>query len=134
GSDQRGMDVVGTRMQLSPDGAPLNVTARVIDLSIPPGTAAAIAATTNLQYVTRWQLGDILSYAAMENTPANQPSYYAGKVQSIDLCSVSACFPHVLTYPEPGFGGTAEPGTINCPATPSASNPCSVTIAVRVGD
>src|SRR5438094_872832 len=134
GSDQRGMDVVGTSMQLSPDGATLNVTARVIDLSNPAGTAAAIAATTNLQYVTRWQLGDTLYYAAMENTPANQPSYYAGKVQSIDLCSVSACFPHVLTYPEPVFGGTAEPGTINCPARPSASNPCSVTIAVRVGD
>ena len=134
GSDQRGMDVVGTSMQLSPDGATLNVTARVIDLSNPAGTAAAIVATTNLQYVTRWQLGDTLYYAAMENTSANQPSYYAGKVQSIDLCSVSACFPHVLTYPEPVFGGTAEPGTINCPARPSASNPCSVTIAVRVGD
>jgi hypothetical protein len=70
----------------------------------------------------------------MENTAANRPTFYAGKAQSIDLCSVSACFPHVLTYPEPHFGGNAESGTINCPATPSASNPCSVTIAVRVGD
>jgi len=134
GSDQRGMDILGSSMHLSADGSTLNVSARVIDLSNPALTAAAIAGTTNVQYVTRWQFGDTLYYAAMENTPTNQPSYYAGKVQSIDLCSVSACFPHVLTYPEPGFGGIAEPGTITCPASPSPSNPCTVTVAVRVGD
>jgi len=121
-------------MQLSTDGGTLSVTMRVIDLSNPAGTAAAIAGTTNLQYVTRWQFGNTLYYAAMENTPANQPSFYAGKTRSIDLCSVSACFPHVLTYPEPPFGGNAEPGTITCPATPSPSNPCSLTIAVNVAD
>src|SRR5207248_80923 len=129
-----GMDILGSSMQLSADGGTLNVTTRVIDLSNPAGTAAAIAGTSNVQYVTRWQFGNTLYYAAMENTVANQPTFYAGKTQSIDLCSVSACFPHVLTYPEPSFGGTAEPGTITCPAAPSASNPCSVTIAVGVGD
>ena len=134
GNVQRGMDILGSSMQLSADGGTLNVTTRVIDLSNPAGTAAAIAGTSNVQYVTRWQFGNTLYYAAMENTVANQPTFYAGKTQSIDLCSVSACFPHVLTYPEPSFGGTAEPGTITCPAAPSASNPCSVTIAVRVGD
>jgi len=134
GTAQRGMDIVGTSMQLSTDGGTLSVTMRVIDLSNPAGTAAAIAGTTNLQYVTRWQFGNTLYYAAMENTPANQPSFYAGKTRSIDLCSVSACFPHVLTYPEPPFGGNAEPGTITCPATPSPSNPCSLTIAVNVAD
>ena len=134
GANVKGMDVVGTSLQLSADGSTLSVTARVIDLSNPAATALAIAGTSNLQYVTRWQFGNTLYYAAMENTPANQPSYYSGKVQSLDLCSVSACFPHVLTYPEPGFGGTAESGTVTCPAMPSASNPCSVTIEVRVGD
>ena len=134
GNVQRGMDILGSSMQLSADGGTLNVTTRVIDLSNPAGTAAAIAGTSNVQYVTRWQFGNTLYYAAMENTVANQPTFYAGKTQSIDLCSVSACFPHVLTYPEPSFGGTAEPGTITCPAAPSASNPCSVTIAVGVGD
>jgi len=133
GADQPGLDVLGTSMQLSADGSTLNVTARVIDLSNPAGTAAAIAGTTNVQYVTRWQLGNTLYYAAMENTPANHPSFYSGKVQSLDLCSVSACFPHVLTYPEPGFGGTTETGTIVCPAAPSVSNPCNVTISVGVG-
>ena len=134
GGGQSGMDILGTSLQLSDDHRFLNVTTKVVDLSNPTGTTAAIAGTTNLQYVTRWQFGNTIYYAAMENTAANRPSFYAGKAQSIDLCSVSACFPHVLTYPEPHFGGNAESGTINCPATPSPSNPCSVTIAVRVGD
>src|SRR5439155_2462009 len=115
------MDILGTSLQLSDDHRFLNVTTKVVDLSNPTGTTAAIAGTTNLQYVTRWQFGNTIYYAAMENTAANRPSFYAGKAQSIDLCSVSACFPHVLTYPEPHFGGNAESGTINCPAPPSPS-------------
>src|SRR5207248_3732074 len=90
GNVQRGMDILGSSMQLSADGGTLNVSTRVIDLSNPAGTAAAIAGASNLQYVTRWQLGNTLYYAAMENTLANQPTFYAGKTQSIDLCSVSA--------------------------------------------
>ena len=133
GANVQGMDVLGTTLQLSADGSTLNVTTRVINLSNPAVTAATVA-SANLQYVTRWQFGNTIYYAAMENTALNRPTYYAGKAQSIDLCSVSACFPHVITYPEPGFGGTAEPGTITCPATPSASNPCSLTIAVNVAD
>src|SRR5438046_1768927 len=119
GGGQSGMYILGTSLQLSDDHRFLNVTTKVVDLSNPTGTTAAIAGTTNLQYVTRWQFGNTIYYAAMENTAANRPSFYAGKAQSIDLCSVSACFPHVLTYPEPHFGGNAESGTINCPATPS---------------
>ena len=134
GSALPGMDVLGTSLHVSPDGSTLNVTTRVVDLSNPAATALAIAGTNYLQYVTRWQLGNTIYFAAMENTAANQPIFYAGRAQSLDLCSVSACFPHVLTYPEPGFGGVAEQGTINCPAAPSSSNPCSVTIAVRVAD
>ncbi len=134
GGGQSGMDIVGTSLQLSDDHRFLNVTTKVVDLSNPAGTALAIAGTSNLQYLTRWQFGNTIYYAAMENTAAKRPTFYAGKAQSIDLCSVSACFPHVLTYPEEHFGGNAESGTINCPAAPSASSPCSVTIAVRVGD
>lgn len=134
GSERTGMDILGTSLQLSDDGRFLNVTTRVIDLSNPAATALSIAGTNFLQYVTRWQFGNTIFYAAMENTAANRPTFYAGKAQSIDLCSVSACFPHVITYPEPHFGGNAEQGTISCPATPSVSDPCSLTIAVRVGD
>jgi len=41
----------------------------------------------------------------------------------------------VITYPEPGFtGGFAESGSISCPAAPSASNPCTLTINVNAAD
>ncbi len=79
------------------------------------------------------QMGNTVYYAAMENNVLNQPIFYAGTMQTIDLCSVSACFPHVLTYPEPGSGptftGKAETGSINC-----SSLPCTLTIAVKVTD
>ena len=79
-------------------------------------------------------MGNTVYYAAMENNAANQPIFYAGAMQTIDLCSVSACFPHVLTYPEPGAGptftGKPEAGSISCPAT----GPCTLTIAVNVAD
>ena len=134
GSNTRGMDILGSSLRLSDNGSTLNVTMQVTDLSHPASTALAITGANFLQYVTRWQFGNTIFYAAMENTAANGPIFYAGKAQSIDLCSVSACFPHVITYPEPTFGGTTEPGIVQCPAGPSVSNPCSVTIAVNVAD
>src|SRR2546423_9854379 len=79
-------------------------------------------------------MGNTIYYAPMSNPAATQPSFYAGKAQSVDLCSVSACFPHVITYPEPGLGGSAETGSISCPASPSAANPCTLTISVRLAD
>jgi hypothetical protein len=143
GANQRGMDIRSSQLQLSADGKSLNVTMQVVDLTNPAATIASLIAagdtgTTNLQYVTRWQMGDKIFYAAME-TMGGSPSFYAGAAQSIDLCSVSACFPHVITYPEPGAAGTTftgkpEPGTITCPAAPSADNPCSMTINVNVLD
>ena len=126
-----GMDVVGSQLSLS--GGMLTVTTKVVDLSNPALTSASLAAPL-LHYVTRWQMGDTLYYAAMQNTAANQPTFYAGKTQSVDLCSVSACFPHVLTYPEPGLGGTQETGTVQCPATPSVKSPCTITVTVNAAD
>src|SRR2546428_3919754 len=134
GSDVAGMDILGSGLQLSANGQTLNVITRLIDLANPGATAAAIAGTTLLQYVTRWQMGNTIYYAAMANNALNQPSFYAGKAQSVDLCSVSACFPHVITYPEPLLGGSQEKGSIQCPVTPSVSNPCTVTVTVTVAD
>jgi hypothetical protein len=128
-----GMDVLGTQLSLSGDLKTLTVTTKVIDLGHPGTTSTTIAAPL-LHYVTRWQLGNTLYYAAMENSAANQPRFYAGKTQTVDLCSVSACFPHVLTYPEPDLGGTAEPGSVTCPVAPSATTPCTVTIKVNAAD
>jgi hypothetical protein len=139
GSNQRGMDIRSSQLLLSPDGQTLTVTMQVVDASNPAATLTSLTAAgaTNVQYVTRWQMGNTLYYAAMENTALNQPSFYAGATQSIDLCSVSACFPHVLTYPEPGAGtftGKPESGTITCPGQPSASNPCTLAVRVKVAD
>jgi len=40
----------------------------------------------------------------------------------------------VLTYPEPGLGGTQESGTVKCPATPSVKSPCTLTVKVDTAD
>jgi hypothetical protein len=141
GTNVPGMDILSNSISLS--GSTLTVTTRIVDLSHPAATAAGIPGTAYLQYVTRWQMGNTLYYAAMENTALNNPIFFAGKAQSVDLCSVSACFPHVITYPEPlpasggsgpGFTGSMESGSINCPSAPSANNPCTLTINVKVAD
>jgi hypothetical protein len=132
GTNVPGMDILSNAMSLS--GSTLTVTTKVVDLSNPAATAARIPGAAFLQYVSRWQMGNTIYYAAMETTAQNQPAFFAGKAQSVDLCSVSACFPHVITYPEPGFGGSNETGTVSCPNSPSASNPCTLTIKVNVAD
>src|SRR5438309_2837514 len=133
GSNQPGMDIRSSQLSFSPNGSTLNVTMQVTDLRHPEGAITAIQGATNVQYVTRWQMGNTIYYAAMENNAANQPIFYAGAMQTIDLCSVSACFPHVMTYPEPGTGptftGKTETGSINC-----SSTPCTLTISVKVAD
>src|SRR5438132_4285420 len=132
GTNVPGMDILSNSIGLS--GKTLTLTTRVVDLSNPAATAAKITGTAFLQYVTRWQMGNTIYYGAMENTALNRPIFYAGAAQSVDLCSVSACFPHVITYPEPGLGGSAENGSIKCPSAPSASNPCTLTINVNVAN
>ena len=134
GQNVPGMDILGSSLALSPDGKTLTATTKVVDLTNPLATAAAITGASLLQYVTRWQMGDTIYYAAMTSNAANQPSFYAGRAESVDLCSVSACDPHVITYPEANLGGTAETGKVTCPAAPSASNPCSITVTVATVD
>ena len=106
GLNQPGFDVQSSHLSLSAGGTTLNVTMQVTDLAHPAAAIAGVPGATNVQYLTRWQMGNTVYYAAMENNAANQPIFYAGAMQTIDLCSVSACFPHVMTYPEPGAGAT----------------------------
>ncbi len=134
GTNVPGMDVIQSGVRLTKGGATLRVTMKVVDLTDPATTAAAINGTQYLQYVTRWQMGNTIYYAGFQSDTSNAQTFYAGAAQSVDLCSVSACFPHVITYPEPGVGGTAETGSVACPATPSVSTPCLVTINLPVGD
>lgn len=140
GANVPGLDFTGNKLRLSASGV-LTVTMTVADLSA-GGVATAAAAVTGaqyLQYVTRWQMGNTIYYAMVETTPAQaaagQYQFYAGQAQSIDLCSVSACDPHVIYYPEaPATGGHSETGSISCPATPSPGTPCTATIKVAPAD
>jgi hypothetical protein len=127
-----GFDLTDTRLSLS--SGVLTVTSKVSDLAHPGATAAQIPGTNFLQYVTRWQMGNTIYYAAMEATPAGTRTFYAGRAKSVDLCSVSACFPHVITYPEPGLGGRQEAGRVDCPAAPGPASPCTLTIQVNAAD
>lgn len=132
GKKVSGMDIRGTSLSLSQDT--LTVKLRVVDLKDPAATAKAIPGTSLLDYVTRWQMGNTLYYAEMSTGTSGKPSFSAGRTGSVDLCSVSACFPHVLTYPESGSGGNTERGTVSCPSKPSPVHPCTITISVKGAD
>ena len=130
-----GLDILRSSLAYSSSaGHSLRVTMKVADLSHPSASAARVPGTQLLEYVTRWQMGNTLYYAGMSSTPSGSRSFYAGQTKSVDLCSVSACFPHVLTYPESGQGGQPEHGTVSCPKAPSAASPCTITIDVAAGD
>ena len=68
-------------------------------------SVASAAGTANAQVVVRWQMGDTLYFAAADANAAGPISYYGGKTDAVDLCSVSGCKPNYLTYnafPAPG--------------------------------
>lgn len=66
------------------------------------------------QLTLRWQMGNTLYYATVQEDASGQtaPAWSAGPVSSIDLCSVSACDPHYFVYGGPDNGGTAITGTV----------------------
>src|SRR5437879_2934936 len=70
GTNVPGTDILSNSISLS--GNTLTVTTRIVDLSNPAATAARIAGTAFLQYVTRWQMGNTIYYGAMENTSLNR--------------------------------------------------------------
>lgn len=135
GTNQPAMDL--TKSSLSLSGSTLTVTMKVADLtqlqSVPTATGGVLE-----EYVTRWQMGNTIYYAqaSLAGTTASA-QFSAGQANSLDLCSVSACRPLVLVYgetPNPVAGQTAETGSVACPATPSATNPCTITITVNTAD
>ena len=135
GTNVPGMDIVQSGLSLPRGANTLTVTMKVADLSHPSDTAAAVPGTVFDHYVTRWQMGNTIYYAAFQTDGSGNQTFYAGAAHSVDLCSVSACFPHVITYPEPGLGGSAETGAVTCPPTPSTTTPpCTVTVNQNVAD
>ena len=43
----------------------------------------------------------------VEVGPSGTPTFFAGQALSVELCSVSGCFPHIVDYPAPPRGGLA---------------------------
>ena len=127
GTNLPGLDITGTSLSLQ--GATLHVK-----LTTKGGTIADAAKAANAlfgQMVVRWQLGNNLYYAAVEqDAAAAHTVWYAGQSGSVDLCSVSACFPHYLTYAAPPAGGVAATGTATVDPT---GGPTTYDIAVPVG-
>ena len=65
----------------------------------PLACAALATGVPTAQIVVRWQLGNVLYFAAAEaNAASGATTYYGGKTSSVDLCSVSGCKPNYLTY------------------------------------
>ena len=67
-----------------------------------------------IDYVVRWSgraepsgtgTRNPIYYAAVEVQPGENAEFFAGQAQSIELCSVSGCFPHVIEYPKPPYSG-----------------------------
>ena len=70
--------------------------------------AAQAAAAPFGRLVIRWQMKNTLYHAGVDQDAAGDaPTYYAGKTQSTDSCSVSACDPHTLDYVAPPIQGAA---------------------------
>jgi hypothetical protein len=103
----------------------------------------AFAATGSraVDYVVRWSgpaqvtadsdgVTNPIWYGAVEITPGGAPSFFAGEARSIELCSVSGCFPHVLEYPEPPYGGTSVTGQL---VTDNGSKVDTLVIRVPLG-
>ena len=134
GTNQPGMDMTGNSLSLSGGTLTVtmkvaDLSNAAIASVFNPTTGVPGAAV--LTYVTRWlqpsaagqgtcslpstspttpSTACTLFYAEAQVTPgvaggAPTVSYYAGTAQSIDLCSVSACFPHVVYYPDDGVAG-----------------------------
>jgi hypothetical protein len=95
GTNVPSADITG--LKLTRDGSNL-----VIKVTTAKGTladAAQAAATPFAELTVRWQMGDTLYHAGVEeDAVTGTPRFYAGQTKSTDLCSVSGCKPNYLTY------------------------------------
>jgi hypothetical protein len=82
-----------------------------------PTAALTKTRATAIDYVIRWSGPRKRSparfpvhYAAVELVGSSGPAFFAGTARSLELCSVSGCFPHFLEYARPPQGGKAVRG------------------------
>jgi hypothetical protein len=149
GTEVNALDLTGNQLSLSNNNSTLTVTMKVKSLSTTDLTTA-FAAGPFLSYVTRWLMPSAagagvcslptssactMFYAMAEVTPASVGGgvvvqYAAGRAQTIDLCSVSACFPHVVYYSE----GPPAGNVITCVSGCFDQSTGTITIPVPAGD
>ncbi len=67
--------------------------------------AAQGAAAPYGRLVVRWQMGNVLYHAGVDEDAAGDDTFYAGRTTTTDSCSVSACDPHTLDYVAPPLDG-----------------------------
>lgn len=85
-----------TKLQIAKQAGNLIAT---VTTKAPLAGAALAARVPTAQIVVRWQMGNVLYFAAAEaNAASGATTYYGGKTSSVDLCSVSGCKPNYLTY------------------------------------
>jgi hypothetical protein len=106
-------------LTISGSGATLDLTFRVRSLEDLQSALSATGAGA-LDWVARWSGPPIddpqtgtrnpIYYVAVEVGLDGTPSFFAGQALSVELCSVSGCFPHIVDYPAPPRGGTAVTG------------------------
>ncbi|MDQ1438657.1 MAG: hypothetical protein QOK43_2286 [Acidimicrobiaceae bacterium] len=103
-----GLDMKNVALSLVGDTLHVKITTEGDSI----GDAAKAANALFGQLLVRWQMGDKLYYAGVQQSAAGGAlTWYAGPSGTVDLCSVSACDPHYITYPAPPAGGTAVTGT-----------------------
>jgi hypothetical protein len=129
GSNLPAMDL--TNVSLSLSGTTLTATLKVANLNLLSAVPTTIQGNALQQFLVRWQMGNTIYYA--EATLAGTTTgaqFSAGKANSIDLCSVSACRPLVLVYGEtanPVAGQTVETGSVD-------TSTGTITITVNTAD
>lgn len=99
-----------TNVAVSRTGSTLHFAVTTASGSL--GDAATAAVIPFAQLVLRWQVGNTLYHAGVEEPAGGlSTSYYAGTTKSVDLCSVSGCKPNYLTYDAAAPNGQAVTGS-----------------------
>jgi hypothetical protein len=134
GTNVPGLDIVDNRISTS--GQTMTITTKFAGNVFNATNAldAGCLPSCFTQFVTRWWYGDNIYYAMAENVVGSPMQFFGGGAQVIDDCSVSLCDPHVMVYPELPPNGHTETGDVKCPAAPSATDPCVMTINVNLSD
>ncbi len=98
------------------------------------GDGLASAATAGKapfgQLIVRWQVGDTLYHAGVEQAAAGGPlTGWSGRTQSVDLCSVSGCKPNYLDY-----AAFPSPNGAVATVTAEGTGPTTYTITALASD